>query len=356
MKNILFVSLYPTGQQLADGMMRRIIAVDKILSGYNHLYVNISFRRNISESQYQLSEKIRIINLNYFLHKKRIMQYIESSEIIYVHSMYNMIRILPLVPMNSPFLVLDVHGVVPEENLYLKHFLRYLIMQNSEKEAFRRANVKIYVSESMKNYYQQKYGEYSEISIVFPILPDTLSYRAESIDEKAFRRELSLNEDDIVFIYSGGITKWQNVDLMLESFSKLSNPKYKLIILTKDIEEFREKVNTKNLQDRTIITFSPTDEIYKYYTIANYGFLLRDDHILNQVASPTKLTEYLAWNIIPILKSKNVGDLPLWDVDYITVDQLNNEMKKVKSGKNSKVVDELILKYSPEKFRNQLNL
>ena len=143
---------------------------------------------------------------------------------------------------------------------------------------------------------------------------------------------------------------------MLDEFSKLSNPRYKLVILTKDIEMFEKKVSARGLQDRTIITFSPSEEIYKYYTIANYGFVLRDEHLLNMVSCPTKLTEYLAWNIIPILKSKNIGDLPSWDVDYITIDQLNDNMLKIKSRKNSKVVDNLILRYSAEKLIRQLRL
>ena len=356
MKNILFISNYPTRQQIADGMMRRIMAIDRIFSDYNRLYLNISFRRNISENHQQLSDRSKIISLNYFLHKKVITQYIQNSDLIYVHSMYNMVKVLPFVSRSPSFLVLDVHGVVPEETLYMKYFLKYVVMQNYEKKAFKRADVKIYVSESMRSYYQQKYNEYSERSIIYPILPDTLKYIGRKIDETAFRRELSLKDDDIIFIYSGGTSKWQNVDLMLDEFSKLSNPRYKLVILTKDIEMFEKKLSARGLQDRTIITFSSSEEIYKYYTIANYGFVLRDEHVLNMVSCPTKLTEYLAWNIIPILKSKNIGDLPSWDVDYINIDQLNENMLNIKSRKNRKVVDNLILRYSAEKLLTQLNL
>ncbi len=58
------------------------------------------------------------------------------------------------------------------------------------------------------------------------------------------------------------------------------------------------------------------EKIYKYYVIVNYEFAMQAENILSKVSCQTKLTEYLTWDIVSILKSKKICYLSLWDVDY----------------------------------------
>jgi len=53
-------------------------------------------------------------------------------------------------------------------------------------------------------------------------------------------------------------------------------------------------------------TVSPED-ITIELTPYQYGFILRDEHIMNQVSCPIKLCEYLANGVIPIM-SQGIGD------------------------------------------------
>lgn len=70
--------------------------------------------------------------------------------------------------------------------------------------------------------------------------------------------------------------------------------------------------------------------------LAHYGFILRDKHILNRVAAPTKMVEYLFFGIIPIVKYEEIGDVLKLGYEYISYksDLSNLEPKKSKKNEN----------------------
>jgi hypothetical protein len=55
----------------------------------------------------------------------------------------------------------------------------------------------------------------------------------------------------------------------------------------------------------------------KAYPEAILGFVLRDDIAVNNVACPTKISEYLRHGIIPIVYSENIGDFVNLGMKYI---------------------------------------
>ena len=61
----------------------------------------------------------------------------------------------------------------------------------------------------------------------------------------------------------------------------------------------------------------PADELKKEYEKAQYGFTLRDNIIVNEVACPTKLIDYVKYGIIPILKSDKIGDFVENGLEYV---------------------------------------
>ena len=50
-----------------------------------------------------------------------------------------------------------------------------------------------------------------------------------------------------------------------------------------------------------------SNEVPKYLLAADYGLLIRENTVTNQVASPVKFAEYLACGL-PVIISRNLGD------------------------------------------------
>ena len=49
-------------------------------------------------------------------------------------------------------------------------------------------------------------------------------------------------------------------------------------------------------------------EVYGHYLRADLGFVLRDDSVVNRAACPTKMVEYMACGVIPVVLQPEIGD------------------------------------------------
>jgi len=107
--------------------------------------------------------------------------------------------------------------------------------------------------------------------------------------------------------YIGGLSKWQNVDKSLQFFNELckENEQFSFYIATFDHEELRRLINLhideifkKNIH---LVKVKESEDVEKFLSQMQYGFLIRDNLLLNNVASPIKLAEYLACGVNPIM-------------------------------------------------------
>jgi glycosyltransferase involved in cell wall biosynthesis len=107
------------------------------------------------------------------------------------------------------------------------------------------------------------------------------------------RLELGVSEDDTLFIFSSGsIQKWQNDEFIAMQLAKQG---YKVLMLTKKYYE----------HENIITRFVPQNKVSNYLNAADIGIILRNDDIVNQVASPIKFSEYLACGL-PIVSNRSV--------------------------------------------------
>lgn len=131
---------------------------------------------------------------------------------------------------------------------------------------------------------------------------------------------------------------------MVDCIKKTEGLNYLYIILTGEKEEAIKRLHTCCCNMNNVILDSVfPEELYKYYSIAHYGFLLRDDHVLNEVAAPTKLTEYLYYGIVPILKFEEIGDRAFYHYEYILYnsDAMMN-LRPYKSELNQKIALDIL--------------
>jgi len=187
-------------------------------------------------------------------------------------------------------------GILPEElrlsersvwNLFKRVFFTKL-----EKKILDKSSLLFFVSEAMRNHFVKKWHYKKTNYIVMPC------FNKEIIKESFFYPSKYLN---LTFVYAGTLSPWQCIDETLDIYKcveqKFDNAK--LILLTQDQEKAKEMVLKKELKNVEINYFPLEvldDELQKY----KYAFLIRKNIDVNRVATPTKMSTYLANGLIPI--------------------------------------------------------
>lgn len=337
--------------------MQRIKNVDACLTSEKRIYLYISFTKNIFKRKQIINENLIYYELNYFIHFFNIINLTHRCQIIYIHSIWNYLGIMHL-NLRRKRIILDVHGVVPEELAFYGKKMLSKIFSFFERRLIKKLSKIVFVNNSMKSYYNQKYGETIKLKqqLVYPIFSyNVFAQKMTFQEEMTFKKEIGIDKKDIVFIYSGNLQKWQNFDAILASISLLNRENNKFIILTNDFDlaqkKLSDKIGGEFLRSKIILkTVSPL-ELYRYYQISNYGFILRDNHVLNKVSMPTKLIEYLFYGIIPIVDYVNLGDFERLGYEYISKTELSLDLPANKSLKNQNIAHKILNNNSSDEFQ-----
>ena len=135
-------------------------------------------------------------------------------------------------------------------------------------------------------------------------------YEIEAANNIYNRAKLGFRDDDIIFIYSGGLSHYQQVPAMLKLWARfIDRPNIKFLLLTNDTPHSHPvTLNDLNQFGEKLIHLSvPRSDIPHILSLANIGFMLRDSRSLNKAASPVKFPEYLASGLA-VAASPGIGD------------------------------------------------
>lgn len=337
--NIVFVANYPDENTIKEGMSQRVMAIDKHFSADRRTYLSVSHRFYKKKEIHIISENAVQYRCNLFLHFFFIVRLLAKSKFVYFHSMYNVFPVFPclLFIKSDKRLILDVHGVVPEENKFIGRNFRAMLFGFVEKYLFGRLYLAISVTDVMSAFYKEKYPACKMDQITYPILPSNV------INDKYAVQDI-VSEEVINVIYSGNLQAWQNIDLMVDMISSNLSPFVKYDILTGDPERMIQVLTDKGLvinENLSVNSVTP-EALAEYYAKAHYGFILRDDIIVNRVACPTKVIEYMHYGMIPIVKSENIGDFYNLGYEHIAMNDFKLSAIKVqKSKKNNLIIADL---------------
>lgn len=239
-----------------------------------------------------------------YICKKHKAKYI-VAEFAYSSSSLRLIRLVS--PKTR--IITDFHSVQPEEMIYNDPNMSkslYKYYEKQDRQACKISDCIICQSDEMRQHLISKYNADGGKIAVYKCGVNTKHFDIKTKEEKtALRSELGIAEKDIVFVYAGGITKWQKIEESLKVFKKYNvyNPNSKFLVLTGDSDKLKEILNNKEwntIKDSVITTSVPYAEVPNYLNVADIAFLIRDNVVLNAVASPTKLAEYFACGL-PII-------------------------------------------------------
>jgi hypothetical protein len=287
---ICFIAPNPDKEPQKDGYLQRVSAIDRIFSDKDRRYLC-----DAATPQ----EKA---------------EWLSSSSMIYVQSIYRSKEILPLYPVYKDKIITDLHGVVPEELDYLGNKNAAEEMQRVESEVFKYGKYFVAVTETMVEHYRAKYHLDDSVKwIVLPIFDSV---------EVAPRTEKTGGRPEV--IYAGGLQRWQCPELMIQAVEKAKN--YDYVFYTHQPRELSDKLAEIDGATASVRSGSK-EEVFEAYKCADLGLLLREDHVLNRVSCPTKLIEYLTFGIVPVILSSKIGDFEKLGYSYVQYDRfLSNDL------------------------------
>lgn len=211
--------------------------------------------------------------------------------------------------------IADIRGLVSAEIKYYSSFgIRTFLKDfrinelNKMEEHIVRNSAKIFcVSHVLKRYLLDRYRVDENKIMVIPTIVDTNFFKYDQEARKKLRKKLGL-EEKTIFIYSGGLAKWQLPDKIIHLFKKLKKeiPQAFLIFLTHKPSEAAPYFTDIN-RDDYLLKNVPYEKIAQYLNAADIGILLRENNLVNRVAAPTKFSEYLCCGL-PVILTKGIGD------------------------------------------------
>jgi hypothetical protein len=222
----------------------------------------------------------------------------------------------------------DARGAGGEENKYLaikqkdfscKKFKTIAHVYYQEYRTLLAADKTFVVSNALQKYFQDAYCLNNKKFVLYPCLSTSDKFYYNPVVRDEFRLSLRINDQTRVYIYSGGFNcEWHISERMFTFINQLFQFEKNslLICLTKNPSVINKTLDRfPKLKSRFMAFSAQNHEVYKYFNAADYGILFRENVIMNNVASPTKFSEYILCGL-PVIISEGIGDYSDFTLSY----------------------------------------
>ncbi|MBC5581415.1 glycosyltransferase [Anaerofilum sp. BX8] len=341
-------------KNITDGYEQRVKAVDEeVLTNYYKIYFDI---HDIGAApQFNVVDKCHAelkLNLSDPLQAEFMKKLIKNYRKVYVHSVLQIMK--DVVPdkarkiLKKPFvkIVWDVHGSVPEEFALYGDYYGAQIAGEAEEFLAQYATLAITVNQAMKHHLEEKYKTQLRGQVqVMPIFNQDLLCKVNYAEDKR------LKEAQVpLVVYAGGLQKWQKIGQMQDAIEEMGDDcRYKIFVPLPD--EFEKQWGQRKKPHAMEVSCKPPAEVMEEYKECHYGFVLRDDIVVNNVACPTKLIEYLQFGIVPVLDTTKIGDFVTLGMHYVDYRDFVNhqlpteEQRRNMAASNYQVLQKLVDTY-----------
>lgn len=196
--------------------------------------------------------------------------------------------------------IYEIHGAIAFESFSrhkqsLSKFPRFLVLYLQECFAIFLSSRVLLVSDALVSYYPLIKLK-SHVAIPRLITPPEEDSFPKSSEVQAFTEfaDQARQQGRRLVVYSGGDAGWQKIDETLELLNELEKSgRFSPVIFTHTIESLKTKVNQR-IEDQSnwFVASLQRDELIGALSLCDFGVMLRENLVLNRVASPTKLFEY----------------------------------------------------------------
>ena len=213
--------------------------------------------------------------------------------------------------------ILDVRGYWPAESIYRwgiedpamatgQHLADYNIAHNHLKEAINGADGVTTVSDALKKLLIDTAGAPKDTYVI----PCCVNHITDDSKRKEMRTQMGIADNEIVVVYSGTTAAYQHLDDLTIPFMKaLSalNNKIRLAFFSSEEGKIRTMLEKAGMDTQNIVIRNfQQHEVGAALTACDAGILIRRPTLVNRVANPVKIAEYLAAGL-PIIIENGVG-------------------------------------------------
>ncbi|WP_265820661.1 glycosyltransferase family protein [Geovibrio ferrireducens] len=220
--------------------------------------------------------------------------------------------------------IFEIEGDAVSEAEFLKerpspecNYEAFIASSDTEKEkqydSLKKSDGVLVVTELFKKVLIERYPElnlHTKINVIPTGVDAALFFYDKSIRDE-YRKKLGI-DDRFVLTFAGNIFySWQNIKRSLDIFNLIKNKKlfpnpfFLLLIRAQDIPLAKKFIEQAGLGETDyLLTNVPHKEVNAYFNAADMGILLRDPHLMNEVACPGKVGEYLCSGLRVIITEK----------------------------------------------------
>jgi hypothetical protein len=317
---VCIVSPYPGEKVFMDGWMSRIKTIDLLLSNYKRIYIDFQewFPADSEPEIVHDQPSVTAYRLNPWSDTHRLFcrQIFSDASFVYIHTLHQCEYMLDYFQPEKMFI--DIHGVVPEEEAMMGSVDRSEKFQRIEKEILSKSRSVSVVTKAMRSHYQNKYPRLSSIEYIhIPVF----DYSCISTSDDLVKERVSMRSRlaKPLTVYAGGTQRWQRVTTMMETIVDTKSHIY-YEIYSHNVDDFKDIISRYPVSPSIFkgnVTKVKLEEIYKRST---FGFSIREDIVVNRVASPTKICDYCSNLVIPIIDFSEIGDFSSYGYAYVDLD------------------------------------
>ena len=182
-------------------------------------------------------------------------------------------------------------------------------IEKIERLVLNHSDAQLAVSHALIKWWDTKYQFRPQ---QYAVIPCTLSnffgsYFTSKSDLEQARQKAGFQAGDIILMFSGSSAGWQSFELIDDILYRLflENEQLKLIFLSNEKPDSSKIF--QSFPDRIVMQWLKPEEVKNRMCLADYGILIREKSVTNQVASPVKFAEYLSCGL-QVLISDQIGD------------------------------------------------
>jgi hypothetical protein len=172
-----------------------------------------------------------------------------------------------------------------------------------EREALLECDHRIAVSQALVDHWRVRYG-YS--GAAHEVIPCTLAVSWRAPDSE----HLSSVDGQVRLVYSGSSADWQSFRLLRDLLGHWLQQRHDLHVLFLSRMDQHIAELMQRYPGRVEVQWLDHGKVGAAMATCDYGIMVRERTVTNQVASPTKFAEYLACGLRVII-SEGLGDLSL---------------------------------------------
>ncbi len=181
-----------------------------------------------------------------------------------------------------------------------------------EKKAVLQSDTRIAVTNELVRFWEREFGYERGGEVVIPCTVSASKPNLTNVRDLLPlvlepRKKLGWGQYDIVLIYSGSVAGWQSFGMLEKMFSHFAEKDSRVKILFLSPEDEAIVKLKEKYPDQVKRMWVAHDEVPFYLAGGDFGIMIREDSVTNQVASPTKFAEYLMAGL-KIICSGNIGD------------------------------------------------